>query len=415
LSAWLLLVAAAAMAAVALPTSAAAKKPPKKSAKAKVVGRVYTETNNPSNNQVLVFDRLSNGTLRQVQAADTGGSGGQQPQPGCVPTCPSLDTQGELALTPDGHLLFAVNAGSDSITSFRATHSGLKRVSVVSSDGPFPNSLTIHGNLLYVLDSGSNAGPPNIAGFRFSRNGKLKAIAGSVQPLVGGALPGAPRQVGFDNSGKVLMVTLLANVSGPPPVGGTSNTIDTFRVSKRGVAGPGAANNSTSPFPFGFAFDPRNHAIVSQVKQLTGPPGDTASYKVSHSGAITPIDTKSSNGNAPCWVVITTNGRYAYVVNTGGGAPGGATVAEYKLARSGKLTSLGNTAPSSSEFALTDEALSKDNKFLYVLSPLESGSSSMPGPNSHIDVFAVHHNGSLTLVSTSATVPAPGLSGLVAH
>jgi 6-phosphogluconolactonase (cycloisomerase 2 family) len=412
--AWLLVVAAAAMAAVALPASAAAKKPAKK-AKAKVVGRVYTETNNPSNNQVLVFDRLSNGGLREVQAVDTGGAGGVQFQPGCAPTCPQLDTQGEVALTPDGHLLFAVNAGSNSITSFRATHKGLKPVSVVSSQGPFPNSLTLHRNLLYVLDSGSSAGPPNIAGFRFSRNGKLKPIARSVQPLVGGAIPGLPRQVGFDNSGKVLMVTLLATMGGPPPAGGTSNTIDTFRVSKNGVAGPGTARNSTSPFPFGFAFDSRNQAIVSQVKQLTGPPGDTASYKVSHSGAISPIDTKSTNGNAPCWVAITTNGHYAYVVNTGGGAPGGATVAEYKLARSGKLTPLGNTPPSSSEFALTDDALSHDNKFLYVLSPLESGSSSMPGPNSHIDVFAVHHNGSLTLVSTSANVPAPSLSGLVAH
>src|ERR1700676_4420329 len=75
---------------------------------AKAVGRVYTETNAASNNQVLVFDRFANGTLKQRTGVSTGGSGGLQPQPGCTPPggCPILDTQGELALSADGHLLF---------------------------------------------------------------------------------------------------------------------------------------------------------------------------------------------------------------------------------------------------------------------------------------------------------------------
>jgi 6-phosphogluconolactonase len=376
---------------------------------AKAVGRVYTETNAASNNQVLVFDRFANGTLKQRTAVSTGGSGGLQPQPGCTPPggCPILDTQGELALTADGHLLFAVNAGSNQITSFRATSSGLKPVSLVSSGGVFPNSLTIHGNLLYALNSNSD----NIAGFRFSATGKLKPIAGSSQALVGGALPGLPRQIGFDTSGKVLMVTLLANMAGPPPAGGTSNTIDTFPV-YGGIAGSGTAHSSTSAFPFAFAVDSRDHAVVAQVNQLTGPPGTTESYAVTKSGGFTPIAGASSNGNAPCWVVITTNGRHAYVVNTGGGAPGGANVAAYTLSPSGKLTLLGNTAPLS-EFARTDVTLSRDNHYLYVLSPLEGGSSSAPGPTSHIDVYAVRGNGTLRLVGPTPSIPVPGLSGLV--
>ena len=48
------------------------------------------------------------------------------------------------------------------------TPGGLKLVSVHNSGGKFPNSLTVHGNLLYVLDSGifptpGPAVPGNIA------------------------------------------------------------------------------------------------------------------------------------------------------------------------------------------------------------------------------------------------------------
>jgi hypothetical protein len=112
-------------------------------------------------------------------------------------------------------------------------------------------------------------------------------------------------------------------------------------------------------------------------------------------------------------VVVTNNSRYVYVVNTGGGAPSGATVSEYKLASTGKLTLLGVT-PALPEFAKTDEALSNDSRYLYVLSPLESGSASMPGPTSHIDIYKVGSGGTLTLIGHSGSVPAPSLSGLVA-
>jgi len=379
-----------------------------------VYGAVYTETNG-SPNQVIVFDRYANGTIKEAGAVATGGTGGHQLQPGCPSPCPILDTQGEVILTPNRKLLFAVNAGSDSITSFRVTGTGLVKVGVTASGGPFPNSLTVHGNRLYVLDSGTGGTPPNIAGFRFSGNGKLTAIAGSIQPLVGGAIPGLPRQIGFDKTGTVLVVTLLANTSGPPPAGGTSNTIDTFPVSSSGAAGAGTAHNSSSNFPFAFAIDPNNHAITAQVDQLTGPPGSVASYNAA-GGAMTTVNPGvSSGGNAPCWIVITKNGNYAYVVNTGGGAPGGPNVAEYRLSSNGTLTSLGNTVAVSGEFANTDDALSADGKYLYVLSPLESGSSSMPGGNSHVDTYALEARGTLRFIGSTPSVSAPSLSGLAAR
>ena len=209
------LMAALAVAAVALPGTASAKSPSKSKAKAKVVGRVYSETNSPKQNQVLIFNRYSNGQLKFCKAVATGGTGGQQLQPGCAPTCPFLDTQGELVQTSDGKHVFAVNAGSNSVSSFLATPTGLKLVSVHSSGGKFPNSLTIHGGWLYVLDSGifPMPGPPvpgNIAGLRFNAGGHLTPISGSIRALTP-TVPGLARQMGFNNNGKLLVVSLLGD------------------------------------------------------------------------------------------------------------------------------------------------------------------------------------------------------------
>ncbi len=406
---WVLLgLAALAVAMFALPGMASANSPSK--SKAKAVGRVYSETNSPKRNQVLIFDRFANGKLKFVKAVATGGTGGQQLQPGCAPTCPFLDTQGEVVETSDGKLVFAVNAGSNSVSSFRATANGLKLVSVHSSGGKFPNSLTIHGDLLYVLDSGifPMPGPPvpgNIAGLRFSATGHLTPISGSIRALTP-TVPGLARQVGFDNDGKLLVVSLLGDPTASPPV--AADSIDTFKVSATGAASAPTAHDSTTAFPFGFAFDPRNHLIMSQVTSLTVPgAGDAASYKVSGSGALTPITTQATNGTAPCWVTITPNGKFAYIVNTGGGAPTGGFTSAFRVSPTGGLKLIGNTAVRKNEFALTDETLSSDSRYLYVLS---TGAS--PATH-HIDEYKVGANGVLTFIGQTPAMAVPGASGLV--
>ena len=256
-------------AAVALPASAMAAK---KAAK-KPVGVLYTETNSPKRNQVQIFHRFADGSVKFVKAVATGGTGGQQLQPGCVPTCPFLDTQGEVTLSSDGKLLFVVNAGSNSITSFRVKPGGdLQKADVKPSGGKFPNSITTHGNVLYVLDSGifPMPGPPvpgNVQGFHFNAAGHLTPIKGSNRPLTA-TVPGLARQVGFNNKGTVLVASLLGNPTLMTPT--AANSIDTFQISANGSASQATAHNATTPFPFGFAFDPNGHLIMSQVDEPDG-------------------------------------------------------------------------------------------------------------------------------------------------
>jgi len=394
---------ALALAVLALgPATAAAKKPAKGS-----VGAVYSETNGVPDNEVIVFDRKSNGKLKQRELVNTGGAGGLAPQPGCTLPggCPMLDTQGEVITK--GRLVFAVNAGSDTISALRETSKGLKLVSEVRSRGDFPNSLTAHGRILYVLNSHSDS----IAGFTFSRKGKLRFLRGSREDLsspadpalVGGGL--TPRQIGFDNSGRVLVVSLLSPLPG---------SIDTFKLNKRHRPGAAQGHAPTTPLPFGFAFDRHNNLVMSQV---SAPPelamdGNTATYDLNtRTGGLTPIDTESSHGVAPCWVVVTKDGHYAFVVNTGGGAPN-ATIADYSLSSGSALTFLGLTPENNAngdEFARTDEALSRDSKYLYALKP------GLMGPVSQVDIYRVNSDGSLTLVGNTPANGAPGQSGLAAR
>ena len=101
------------------------------------------------------------------------------------------------------------------------------------------------------------------------------------------------------------------------------------------------------------------------------------------------------------WVVLTNDQRFAFMTNTLSN-----TVSRFSIARNGKLTLLGNV-PTGPGFA-SDEALSRNGKFLYVLLP------SIMGGMSHIDFYKVGSGGSLThLGETPSNLP-PGASGLAA-
>ena len=407
-------------------------------------GAVYTATNNPSGNAVIVFHRNRDGTLTQGQTVPTGGTGiaGEPPF-----TFPQVDSQGSIALTQDGRLLFVVNDGDNTITSFRATGDGLRRVERVSSGGVLPVSLTTHGHLLYLVNEQSSA----IAGFYFSDDGRLWSIPGSAQllnplfPSSPNAVGGVAAQIGFSPDGSQLVVT----ERGVPQ---TTGAIDTFRVNPDGSASPeqvlrcptlGTPCAAVDPNPFGFAFTKSGNLLVSNVGQVNGPinyptgsppllqtpvpqaldpaefVGSGSSYSLSSNGTLTPVSTEvASGGRAACWLVISKDGRFAFMTNTlstaavlgppNGIGTGVGGLTTYAVGSNGSLTRLTQTdvGPGTP----TDMAISPDGRFLYVAVP------TVPPPpaTSHIDVFAIHGDGSLTLVTQGATLPLI-ITGLAAN
>jgi len=168
------------------------------------IGVVYVMTNAAPTNEVIAFRRGINGKLTRINAYETGGSGtGTQ-------VVDPLASQGSLILSRNGRFLFVVNAGSDSISSFRVSSCGrLTLVDVEPSGGVKPNSLAVFHHLLYVTNAGNPASniASNVTGFHVNKDGSLTPIIGSTQPL--STANAQPSCVVFSPRGHKLVVSEL--------------------------------------------------------------------------------------------------------------------------------------------------------------------------------------------------------------
>jgi len=297
-------------------------------------GAVYTMTNSYSGNEVLVFDRSAEGSLTPAGAYATDGIG----------TGDGLGNQGGVLLTSDNQWLYVVNAGSNTISVLKVKPHGLELMGSVDSGGLQPVSLTVDGDLLYVLNAGGAVGgADNIAGFVIEPDGMLQPLAGSTQPL--SAANTSPAQIGFSTDGNVLVVAEK----------GTSK-IDTFVVDDDGVAGPPTVFDSAGAVPFGFSFSKRNRLYVSEAGTSSA-----SSYKVYPDGDLEVISPVIANFQAGvCWLVVTENGRYAYTTNAGTG-----NISLYNIDRDGTIS---YDVDADAIGGVIDEALTNNSRYLYALS-----------------------------------------------
>jgi 6-phosphogluconolactonase len=324
------------------------------------LGAVYTMSNAAEGNAVLVFDRSFDGRLRPSGSVPTGGLG----------TGSGLGNQGGLVLSRNERWLLAVNAGSDDVSVFRVGHHGLRLTDRAESGGR-PISVTIHRDLVYVL----NAGSDNITGFTLTRHGELEPLANSTRPLGGSGVDAA--QIAFSPDGDFLIVTEKA-----------TNNIVVYAVDRCGVPGEPHAQASAGTTPFGFAFDRRGQLFVSEAGE-----GAVSSYNLDADGMLQVVsESVSTNQTAACWVVLTPDGRFAYTTNAGSGS-----ITGYAVDAMGALTRLqedGVTATTGDGSSPIDLALTRRGFFLYAL-----GSG-----NQTISAFFVGRDGALHALS--------GLSGL---
>ena len=86
-------------------------------------GAVYTLTNSPLGNAVAAFERSADGTLAPAGLIPTGGAG----------TGSNLGSQGAVVLSDDQKELYAVNAGSNTISFFSVSRDGLDLEGTVPS------------------------------------------------------------------------------------------------------------------------------------------------------------------------------------------------------------------------------------------------------------------------------------------
>jgi len=332
-------------------------------------GAVYTLTNQVGGNAVAAFTRGADGRLASAGSVATGGTG----------TGASLGSQGAVSLSNDGRRLFAVNAGSNDVSVFAVSPTGLALASRTASGGTLPISLTVHGNVLYVLNAG---GSGNISGFTLGASGDLTPIAGATLPLSGSTV--GPADVQFSPDGSRLVVTEK-----------NTNLLDVYAVDANGVASGPTTTASAGGTPFGFAFGLRNDLFVSEAA------GSASSYVLDASGTPALVSGPvSTHQGAPCWAVVTADGRLGF---TGNGA---GSVSAFAIAPDGAIRLVdanGGTALIGA--GINDIALSHNSRYLYVL---------QTGGAQAIHAFRVAADGHLTPLGPIAGLPA-GTRGLAAR
>mmetsp|Transcript_15908 Transcript_15908/g.21304 ORF Transcript_15908/g.21304 Transcript_15908/m.21304 type:complete len:237 (+) Transcript_15908:185-895(+) len=144
------------------------------------VSSVYMMTNEPIN-EILIFSRNdSSGKLDFVNAVRSNGSGLQLSGGTALspPTDDPLASQDSLVVA--GNCLLAVNAGSNTVSSFRINSArDISLVETVDSGGEIPVSIAVNEDLVYVLNVG---GVGSIAAFSlFHFNCKLTSIGDPIE------------------------------------------------------------------------------------------------------------------------------------------------------------------------------------------------------------------------------------------
>ncbi len=377
----LMLLAAAGLAACTQdPTGApSGQRPQFSEISAAAEGNVYTESNAASGNAVLIFARDAGGALSMTGMVATNGNG----------TGAGLGSQGAVTLSGDGNWLFAVNAGSNTVSVFaRATDGSLTLTDTEPTRGRIPISVTStgtpSGQLVAVVNQGTDGG--NVAGFQLTAQGDL-IPSGSPQSL-GPGMAG-PAQVSFVRD-RIVAVTEKA-----------ANRIVTYRVDNTGALAPGVLNASDGTTPFGFMVDHRGHMVVSNAVGGAPGAGSLTSYSIDKNGIASVVSSQVANFQAaPCWVVITRDRRFAYTTNTGSN-----TTTGYALGPNTELTLLNaNGVTANDSGTPIDAALSvAGGEFLYVLNSSAHA----------IDAFTVEANGSLTPLTGVTGLPAAAV-GLAA-
>ena len=308
-------------------------------------------------NQVVAFRRMANGSLVEAGTFETGGLGENIRNSGTNP----LASQDPLIVSEDGEFLFAVNTGSESISSFAINQedmtlepASLNMSTEGASGGQNPVSLTIRGSVLYVANTGvfieGNDDVPgdrnrinsSIIGFNVLSDGTLLPLANS--EISDDNIAANAGSIELSEDGSTLYVTERR----------TNSIIRVFldeqgvplRNTSGGVITQAIPSNTQQPFGTDIVVTSDDVEVLLVSEGNNGIIGLSAvsSYVVEENGSLTAASASTGTVGDPlitqftfgCWVetVSAPNGTiYAYVANTPDG-----TLSAYSVANDGTLS-----------------------------------------------------------------------------
>jgi 6-phosphogluconolactonase (cycloisomerase 2 family) len=370
-------VAAAAVATAATPAFASASSASSLGGAGRAGHAVFVQTDNTAGNRVVTYDRAGDGTLTAAGSYATGGRGGILA--GSV--VDHTASQGSLSYDPRHSLLYAVNAGSDTISVFAVRGDRLALRQALGSGGAFPVSVAVHGDLVYMLNAlngGSVQGYRVLGAFLARIPGSHRALG--LDPNATPQFTTTPGQVAFTPDGTQLVVTTKGN----------GNDIDVFGVGFGGrLSAKPTVNAEPGTVPFAIAFDPFGHLVIAEAGTNA-----VSTFQLSHGGTARLLHRTPTGQAATCWV--TTAGSFLFASNAGTPSESGFT-----SSASGQLNLLGNTA---TDPGAVDAASAAGGRFLYV----------QTGGNGIVDEFSVAANGALAKIGAVTVPGAVGGEGIVA-
>jgi 6-phosphogluconolactonase (cycloisomerase 2 family) len=365
--------AVAAAAFVASPAQAAQASPHVSGA----AHAVFVQTDDPAGNHVVAYHRGSDGTLTYVHSYATGGTGGVLT--GSV--VDHLASQGALAYDARHALLYAVNAGSDSVSVFAVDGDHLRLLQVTRSGGTFPVSVAVHGDAVYVLNArggGSVQGFVSTGGHLFRVSGWHRALG--LDTTATPEFTNTPGQVAVSPDGRWLVVTTKANGS----------AIDTFALNRIGrPASAPTVSSEPGAVPFAVVFDQHGTLVVAEAGTDAA-----ATFRIESDGSLTALSSVGTGQAATCWIVR--DGNLLFLSNAGS-----ASLTGLRAGHHGSLALLGQTT---TDPGTVDAAVSTGGRFLYV----------QTGATGAVDEFAVHADGTLTALGSVLVPGAVGAEGIVA-
>jgi 6-phosphogluconolactonase (cycloisomerase 2 family) len=341
---------------------------------------IFVANDRLEGNQVVVFDRSTEGTLTQVGTYNSGGKGGKLE--GAV--VDNTASQGALTYDEADHLLFAVNAGSDSLSVFSVLGDRLALRQVLSSYGKFPVSIAVRAGSVYVLNAEEGG---SIQGYGVSA-GNLVPIPSAYRALgLSVATPGSgeqfthtPGQVAFSPDGSKLIVTTKA----------AGQSVDVFSIDPvNGLSAQPVVNPEPGAVPFATTFDKQGHLLVTEAG-----PSALASFQLNESGTISQLDSVLTEQAATCWVEGGPGNTY-YTSNAGS-----SSITGFQSGARGRLLSKLQTTPTHPG---TVDATSV-GRFLYV----------QGGKEGTVDEFEVESTGALKSLGFILVPSAAGGEGIVA-
>jgi len=349
---------------------------------------VFVQTNDLEQNSIVAFTRGADGRLDRAGEFRTGGRGGVERD---VPLDP-LASQDSLTYDPAHRLLFAVNAGSNTVTSFVVHGARLTRVQTVPSGGVFPVSLAAGHNRLYVLNAG---GSGNVTGYRISPSGRLAGLPHASRDLRLGNDPvpefiTAPADIAQTPDGDQLVVSTKAN-----------NTLDVFPIGRGGALSAPVRNAAAADVPFALSFDTAGRLVVANAGTSS-----VSTYAVRKDGTLDTITPAVEDGqDALCWLVGTGNTFF-------GGNAGSSTISAFAVGGAGTAALTGTpdgvvAHTGGGSGGTIDLAVTTDGRFLYA-------ENAFAGT---VEGYRIRADHTLELVSTAIGLPrfdGHGMEGLVA-